>query len=230
MASKNPDISTINPGQSFFYENGFYLTARPGRIAKFLTHYELFKVSADVPGDIVECGVFKGASFSRFAKFRMIFKKNTPKKIVGFDVFGKFPVPDRNGVQGDIRGREVFVRESGEQSITRKKLMEFLKKSGASENIELVAGDVSKTIPAYIDRNPGFRISLLNVDVDLYKPTLDCLAHLYDRVCRGGVIILDDYKGFPGATKAIDEFFSRRAGITIRKMDWAVSPFFVIKP
>ena len=59
--------------KSFDYENNFYLSCDVTRISKILAHYELFKLVNQVPGAIVECGVLKGASFSRFAMFREIF-------------------------------------------------------------------------------------------------------------------------------------------------------------
>jgi O-methyltransferase len=53
------------------------------------------------------------------------------------------------------------------------------------------------------------RIRLARIDVDLYKPTLDCLRMIYPKLAIGGIIVLDDY-GFascPGVRKAVDEFF-----------------------
>lgn len=229
MAQKKTDIDDIVSSNSFFYENAFYLTSHPSRIAKLLAHYELFKLTADLPGDIVECGVFKGASFSRFVKFGNIFQSIPKKRVIGFDIFGKFPMPDKKGVKADIKSRDKFINESGEESIAKAKLMEFLENCDLAKNAELIAGDVSKTIPDFLERNPGIKISLLNIDVDLYKPTLDCLINLYDKVVTGGVIILDDYKGFPGATKAIDEFISDKPDIKINKFTWAISPFFIKK-
>ena len=44
------------------YETNFHLTMNEDRISKFLTHYEAFKISKEIPGEIVECGVFKGTS------------------------------------------------------------------------------------------------------------------------------------------------------------------------
>ena len=82
-------MNNINIKNHFLYENAFYLTAHKERIEKFISHYELFKLSKEVRGDIVECGVFKGASLSRFIKFRDIFKLD--KKIIGFDTFASFP-------------------------------------------------------------------------------------------------------------------------------------------
>jgi len=222
-----PDIGDIQTEFSFFYENAFYLTSDPRRLAKLLVHYELFKRAMDMPGDIVECGVFKGTSFSRFVKFRNIFESSRSKRVIGFDIFGKFP-PDET-LKEDVVFRKRFIDEAGEKSISRRALMKFLEKSNAAENILLIKGDVSKTIPDFLNSDPGLRISLINIDVDLYKPTRDCLHYLYGRVSPGGVLILDDYHGFPGATKAIDEFFSDKPHIKIEKYPWTSSPYYVVK-
>ena len=44
-------------------------------------------MTMDVPGAIVECGVFKGTSLARFAMFRELFGNTFSKKIIGFDIF-----------------------------------------------------------------------------------------------------------------------------------------------
>ena len=50
----------------------FYLNANTSRISKFVYHYEIYKKIIDIPGDILEFGVFKGASFSKLLAFRKI--------------------------------------------------------------------------------------------------------------------------------------------------------------
>jgi hypothetical protein len=45
----------------------------------------------DLPGAIVECSVFKGASLVRFVLLRDLFENSYSKKIIRFDIFGKFP-------------------------------------------------------------------------------------------------------------------------------------------
>jgi O-methyltransferase len=49
-----------------------------------------------------------------------------------------------------------------------------------------------------------------HVDCDAYTSHLDCLNYVYQRMSKSGCIIFDDYdkKPWPGATKAVDEFFS----------------------
>jgi len=190
--------------KQFDYENNFYLTAPVNRISKFAMHLELFRRTSGLAGDIVECGVFKGASFSRFIKFRGLFENPLSRKMIGFDTFGEYPQAQ---YEKDMEKRKQFVREAGSKSIEKERLIEVLQKLDLHENVELIEGDILKTVPAYKFRNPHLKISLLHIDVDLYEATAVCLKELYPLVVKGGIVILDDYDAFPGAKKAIDEFF-----------------------
>jgi hypothetical protein len=208
------------------YENFFYLSADPSRISKLLAHYELFKMVNGLPGAIVECGVFKGASLVRFAAFRTLLSSPTAKRIVGFDTFGTFP----ETIYGpDVAGRQEFIDQAGEQSISVAQLEDVLERQGTSEDIELVAGDIVETVPEYLRRNPELRISLLNLDTDIYEPAKVILEHLYPRIVPGGVLILDDYGQHPGETDAADEYF-RDTPVRIEKFPFATTPAFIRKP
>jgi hypothetical protein len=211
--------------KAFDYENGFYLTASVQRIGKFTAHLELFRRASAVAGDIVECGVFKGASLSRFLKFRSLFEDPASRKIYGFDTFGDFPPADD---PMDEQRREEFVSEAGNTSISRQQILDFFNKLGLDENLELVEGDIRETIPAFCSDHLDLKISLLNIDVDLLEPTRTCLEHLYPKVVSGGIVILDDYGAFPGATKATDDFFEGK-GVTIQKLPCAFSIPYVLK-
>lgn len=77
--------------KAFKYENNFYLSCDNTRLSKFIAQYELFKLTQNLPGALIECGVFKGVSIVRFAGFREIFGNSFSRKIIGFDVFSSFP-------------------------------------------------------------------------------------------------------------------------------------------
>lgn len=217
-------IKLPNFSKAFEYENNFYLSCDNTRLSKILAHYELFKRAIDLPGAMVECGVFKGASFVRFAGFRDLFGNPFSHKLIGFDIFGKFPEAN---FEEDKKYRNNFVEAAGEQSISKEQLLEILKKKGVDKNIELVEGDVTKTIPEYLKRNPHLKISLLNLDTDIYEPAVTILKHFWPRIVRGGVLILDDYGTFPGETKAVDEYFKNK-NVKIRKFPFAMTPCYVI--
>jgi hypothetical protein len=82
---------TIDPAKKWDYENGFYLTCETNRIGKFINQLEIYKQITDLPGEILEFGVYKGASIVRLLSFRQLFETEMSRKVVGFDVFGKFP-------------------------------------------------------------------------------------------------------------------------------------------
>lgn len=211
--------------KAFEYENNFYLSSDITRISKLLAHYELFKMTKDIPGEIVECGVFKGASFCRFATFREIFGNVFSKKITGFDTFGKFPEAN---FQDDINALKAQISTDGEYSIEKEQLEKVLEYKGINKNIELIEGDITKTVPQYISSYPELKISLLNLDVDIYEPTVTILENFFPRISKGGVLILDDYSTFPGETKAVDDYFKDK-NIKIQKFSFCMTPCYLIK-
>lgn len=62
--------SLKNAGDIWEVENVYFLESPPSCISKFLTHYELYKKISSVPDCFIELGLFRGASFARFATFR----------------------------------------------------------------------------------------------------------------------------------------------------------------
>ncbi len=214
---KLPDFS--NP---FENENDFYLTCDLNRINKILVQYELYKKIELIPGSIIECGVFKGNSAIRLMAYRK-FLNNLSKKIILFDVFGKFP----NGGKEDELQRKKFIDDAGIEGISKKQLEKVLKNKKI-KNFELIEGDIIKTVKKYKQNHPKLKISLLHVDVDLYEPTKSILENFYSKVSKGGIIILDDYDVFSGETRAVDEFF-RNKKIKIRKIENFKTPSYIIK-
>lgn len=215
-----PDFS-----KAIEYENDFYLSCDVGRMSKIMAHYELFKKTLDLPGAIVECGVFKGTSLIRLAMFRDLFANPSGKKLIAFDVFGKFPMPS---LEEDKTFRKEFVAEAGEQSIGQDQLMKVLKHKQIDKNVELVKGDICKTLPEYVKKHSELKISFLNLDTDIYDPAVVILEHLWPRVVKGGVLLLDDYGIFPGENKAVDDFF-KDEDIIIKKFPYCKSASYIIK-
>jgi hypothetical protein len=128
------------------YENDFYLSCDSTRISKILAHYELFKMTMDIPGAIVECGVFKGTSLARFAMFRELFGNTLSKKNIGFDVFGEFP---ETQFEADQKIRKKFVESAGNSGVSVEQMQKILEHKNCNQNLELVAGDICETLPRY---------------------------------------------------------------------------------
>jgi len=205
------------------YENGFYLTSHLTRLTKMLAHYELYKSIVNLPGHIVECGVFKGASLIRFCTFREILESPFSRKVIGFDAFGKFPDQDNEFDKSFVKKFE----SSAGNGISVNELDAVFSHKGF-KNYELIQGDVADTIPDYLSDHPELKIALLHLDVDVYKPTIAILEHLFERVVTGGLLVLDDYATVTGETKAIDEFFSNK-NVIIEKLPISHIPSFIRK-
>lgn len=173
--------------KSWDYENGYYLTSHSSRLAKAIAHWEIYKKIKDIPGEIMEFGVYKGTSLIRFATFREMLESQYSRKIIGFDTFGEFPLTE---IEEDNKFISKF-SQNGE-SISKEELEKVFKFKNF-DNIELCKGDILETLPKYLKNHPELRISILHIDVDVYKPSKLILELLFDKVVKGGIVILDDY-------------------------------------
>ena len=224
-----PEFSTQS---AYDYETNFHLTLRVERYAKIIAHYEAYKMALNIPGSIVECGVFKGTSFVRFAILREMLGNYFSGKLIGFDIFsGDYP---ETACEEDQKSRDFWLSTAGPNSISPEQLTDVLGRQDI-KNFELIAGNVLETIPKYVKEHAGLKISLLNIDIDMVEPTLCVLEHLYDRVMPGGIILLDNYAGespaghsYHGDTKGVDQFFSNRK-VSIKKFPFAARPCYIVK-
>lgn len=208
------------------YENGFYLTSEPFRMGNILAHYELYKKIIELPGDIIELGVFKGASLIQFSTFRELLENENSRKIIGFDVFGEFPMGKK--VDSDAKFVNMWNSMFKDEFLSKEELEKGLNNKKFN-NIELVKGDILKTLDEYLENYPYTRIAMLHIDTDIYEPTKYGLEKLYDRVVKGGIIIFDDYGRNEGETIAIDEFLKDKDYI-IKKFSFShAKPSYIVK-
>lgn len=217
-------ISKYDEEKAFDYENGFFLTSQISRMSNIVSHYEFYKRIVELPGDVVELGVFKGSSFYQFAAFREILENENARKLIGFDVFGEFP--EAHNI-GDKQFREEWITETQGDFLTLSEIQRSLSYRNIG-NTELIQGDIANSIPAYIDTHPYLKIALLHIDVDIYEPTLVGLTYLYDHIVPEGIIVLDDY-GVAGETCAVDDFFYGK-NVEIKRLPMSqFKPSYIIK-
>ncbi|MFO0944804.1 MAG: TylF/MycF/NovP-related O-methyltransferase [Planctomycetota bacterium] len=206
------------------------LYIRRMHLGRLLSLYDAYKMVVDLPGSVVELGVFRGETLLFFAKLMELLNVNDRScKVIGFDNFAGFPELDEK--DGPVDKRVDKVVGGWSSANLRDHLLEVINAfdhdrfAGQKPRIELVEGDIRQTVPKYAADNPGLRIRLLHLDCDLYEPTLVALKHLYDRVVPGGIVILDEYafNEFPGESKALEEFFGERMPV-IRKFSMYSNP------
>jgi hypothetical protein len=208
----------------------FMLFYRRVNFAKHLAHIEIFNKTIDLPGSIVELGVFKGASFMTFLKLCDIHcAGDTLKKLIGFDTFSGFvDINIKDGKENEERD----LKKGGFNAQNFLPVLEAAVELERSDSliprfkrVELIKGNVLETVPKYVEANPGLRISLLHLDMDLYEPTKVALEYLYPKVVSGGIVLLDEYgmAGFPGESAAFDEYFGSHRPV-LKKFPFISTP------
>jgi hypothetical protein len=214
----------------------FPLYVRRVFLKRFLAHYELFRMTVDLPGDIIELGVFAGTSLMSWANFMEIRNMgDRHKKIVGFDNFagfGDLDTKDGRPVQSVQKQTGGFDSGSLEDALRDAiAIFDADRFIPYKPRVHLIKGDIEKTVPEYVEAHPGTRIALLHCDVDLYRPTKTALEHLWPLVVPGGVVAFDEY-GIPpweGESRAVDEFFESKR-VKLSRFDWSSNPgAYVVK-
>lgn len=194
---------------------------------RFLYQKRLMDIVSTLKGDIVECGVGVGNTLLMWSI--LCFDEQKNRHIWGFDSFEGFPEPAKE----DTSPRNPKKGEWNNSTV--KSINDMLIHSGfppdwLRAHVTLVKGFFDKSLTQY----DGEKIALLHLDVDLYQSYKDSLALLYEKVVPGGVIAFDEYMStfeylhFPGARKAIDEFFADKKVRMIR--DEVFGKFYIIKP
>jgi hypothetical protein len=150
--------------------------------------YSAIKSVKKIKGDIAEVGVYKGGTGKVICKYKG--DKNTHL----FDTFEGLP---KTTYLDDTRNYQ------GKYSTSFEEVKERFKNE---KNVFFYKGLFPDTANPVKKR----RFSLVHLDVDLYKSTIDSLKFFYPRLNRGGIIISHDYVGTKGVTKAFNDFFRNK--------------------
>jgi hypothetical protein len=229
-------IATAHPHSLLHTLTHWPVYARRISLQRFLAHYELYKMAAALPGSIVECGVSRGSSLLTWHKLIEIFNPtDTFRRVYGFDSFEG--LTDFREQDGDLDIGNAAKRNGGWSAAKQEEeLFELVRLANADsilarERTQLIKGRVQDSLPGFLDANPGLRICILNLDMDIYEPTRFALDHLYERVVPGGIVILDEY-GIPpweGEARAVEDFFGKGNVPKIRKLEFCqyVGGYFI---
>ena len=161
-----------------------------------------------IPGDIAECGVWRGGSMMVVA-LTLLSKGDTGRDLYLYDTFEGMPPPTDNDkrfdgqtashlMECDPKGTGIWCYASLEE------VRENMFSTGyPREKIHFMKGKVEETIPKTLPSS----LALLRLDTDWYESTKHELTHLFPILNKGGILILDDYGHWQGQRKAVDEFF-----------------------
>jgi hypothetical protein len=192
-----------------------------GALDRYLYFKDMVETVRTIEGDIVECGVSLGHGALLFTLFSDYVGK--PRTYFGFDSFEGFPAPVEMDGTTPITGKGFWANPP--DTVLKVLRDGRLGEEVIRDRIRLVKGWFDKTLRQY-----DGRIALLHLDCDLYESYKLSLETLYDKVQPGGVIMFDEYgdSRWPGASKAIDEFFSDKPE-TIRPHPKCTWKFHVVK-
>ena len=214
MEFSNNEKQIINTSQKIYDNfNDFIFSNDIKVFSKLVARTVLFKQVIDIPGDIIECGVFKGSGMLTWLKLKQCLSPNAFKKVIGFDFFNtKELLSILNGTDRE-RMEDLFVSRNvslDESYVTI--LKSIISNAGFDESTyELIEGDISSTAFDYVRKRPGAKISLLYLDLDLEKPTYDTLEAFWDILSIGGMVVFDEYAYHQWSeARGADKFFTPR--------------------
>lgn len=194
-------FSAVNP----------YTMTSPERVAA-LVEAVRYVVANDIPGDVVECGVWRGGS-SMAATLALKELGDESRDVWLYDTYEGMSAPTDEDV--DIAG------QSAETKFLQRQLTEdssewcrspiddvrrnLLSTGYPADKLHFIKGKVEDTIP---DQMPSGPVAILRLDTDWYESTRHEMTHLYPLLVKRGVLLLDDYGYWQGARQAVDEYFS----------------------
>jgi hypothetical protein len=187
---------------------------------------------ANIRGDIVECGVWKGGSMMAAAYALIEFQStNLTRKLYLYDTFEGMTAPTEKDLDIDGKSavdqlRRATTNSDGWCRSPVDEVKQNLLSTGyPEEQLHFIQGKVEDTLPGKAPAN----IAILRLDTDWYESTKHELVHLYPRVQRGGIIIIDDYGHWNGARTATDEFLqANKLNVFLHRIDYTARLF--VKP
>jgi hypothetical protein len=184
---------------------GFYILNDPveREIITFNTPWDLVRrdmlililrdiIINHIDGDLAELGVYKGYTA------KLIHYYAPDRKLFLFDTYKGFDKKDLE-IEKTRTGHNIdsHFKSEGVQAV-----IEYIKPR--NNNVIPVVGVFPKSVPEDFN-NKIF--SFVNIDMDLYEPTISALNYFYPRTSKGGYLLIHDYNSWSGAREAVDEFF-----------------------
>lgn len=185
---------------------GLYLTRQTLSRINFMQ--SIYQKIVPVHGVIMEFGVRWGQNMALFSTLRGIHEPfNYNRKVIGFDTFEGFPsVALQDG--GKVKVGDYGVVENWMDELEG--ILDFHTQNAPiphRKKHELVKGDATVTLPDYLKDHPETIVALAYFDLDLYKPTRDCLEAILPHLTKGSVLAFDELNmpELPGETIALRE-------------------------
>ena len=167
-----------------------------------------------IPGCFVECGVWRGGSSMAMA-LTLLNESAPARDLYLFDTFaGMTPPTDLDTTTDGTLASTHLARDPARTGLNwcvadlTDVRTNLASTSYPRDHLHFIQGPVESTIPSAPPPGP---IALLRLDTDWYESTRHELEHLFHRVPDGGIVIIDDYGHWQGASRATDEFLAAQS-------------------
>jgi O-methyltransferase len=198
-------------------------TMTTGERISALCHAVRYVAKNKIPGDIVECGVWRGGSMMA-AAMTLLSEHDLSRTLHLFDTFGGMTSPtviDRR-VEDRASASELLEKASKTSPLWANAPLDDVRANLASTSypanrLRFIRGKVEDTLPG----EAPDAIAILRLDTDWYESTKHELTHLYPKLSVGGALIIDDYGAWEGARKAVDEYINdNRLPVLLQRIDF----------
>lgn len=170
-------------------------------------------VEQGIDGDMAELGVYRGNTA------RLIHHYVPERPLHLFDTFEGFTdrsvLAEKENTNFSTKGRKFS--DTSLEGVRR-----YV--DPQNDNVHFYKGYFPDSIPSALD---SLTFSFVNLDADLFEPTLEGLKFFYPRMCTGGLLLVHDYNAWIGARKAVDEFFHDRPEMPVPMPDKSGSALIV---
>ncbi len=229
MTKPSTFIHDTQPQEFYDSYNDFIISNDLKVLSKLYSKMRFIELTRDVPGDIVELGVFKGSGLFAWIKLNALCTVNS-KRVYGFDIFDEVKLSNTlSDLQREMMDNLFKQRSFSHNQSNYKEILDVLLREFGFNNAELISGDVTLTIPNFLQNNPGFRASIINFDLDVDEPTFACLEAMWDRLAKGGVAIFDEYAiNKWDESNAVDRFFENK-NVKLISTGFAAPTAYIIK-
>lgn len=175
--------------------------------------FDLLDEIKPVPGDIAECGVYRGGTLIPMALY--VSQQSLDVKLYGFDSFAGFG----NTIDTDLAlggAADSEKHRGGFSSTSQEYVQSRIDALGLKDCVVLVNGYFAQAFSEIPARPWRF----VHIDGDTYEAYRACLEYFWPKLSVGGIILFDEYQDppWPGCDQAVNEFVRQR-GIEIRRIE-----------
>lgn len=174
-------------------ERNLGLFLRSASLSRFLALSEIYKRIIDLPGSILDLGTWRGQNLIICENLRAIYEPhNKQRRVIGFDTFTGYHSDKRESVNHTSFNQGTYSTET-EYSHFLESLLQTHVRINSLGHVpsghRVIKGDVSKTVPQFLNEEKNLLVALAFFDLNLEQPTSEALMSIISRIPPGGLVV-----------------------------------------